>query len=166
RNILISGGTASGKTTFLNALLREIPPGERLIAIEDTAELAIPHANAVGLVAVRGPLGEAQVSAEDLLRAALRMRPDRILLGEVRGEEAHTFLRAVNTGHPGSLTTIHADTPAGALEQLALIILQAGGGLSRADILAYARQVVDVIVQLERRGGVRRISEVVLTRAR
>ncbi|WP_234831475.1 ATPase, T2SS/T4P/T4SS family [Sphingobium yanoikuyae] len=91
KTILISGGTSTGKTTFLGALIREIPAEERLILIEDTPELPIEHANAVGLVAVKGELGEARVNADDLLQASLRMRPDRIILGELRGSEAYTF---------------------------------------------------------------------------
>lgn len=162
RNILISGGTSTGKTTFLNALIREIPPDERLIAIEDTPELQMPHANAVGLLAVRGELGEARVDAEALLQASLRMRPDRIILGEIRGREAYTFLRAINTGHPGSLSTIHADSPEGAIEQLALIIMQSGGQMRRADVLAYLAQVVDVVVQLVRHKGQRGVGRVML----
>lgn len=164
RNILISGGTSSGKTTFLNALLREMPQEERLILIEDTAELCVPHDNCVGLLATKGDMGEARVATDDLLQAALRMRPDRIILGELRGSEAYTFLRAVNTGHPGSVTTIHADTPEGAIEQLALIVLQAGTQLRREDIVHYVRRVVDCIVQLERRGGHRHVARIMLTR--
>ena len=163
-NIMISGGTSTGKTTFLNALIKEIPEHERLILIEDTPELLMHHANGLGLLAVKGELGEARVSTDDLLQAALRMRPDRIILGELRGIEAYSFLRAVNTGHPGSLTTIHADSPEGALEQLALIVLQSGTQLRREDIVHYASQVVDIIVQLERKDGVRRISRILLTR--
>jgi type IV secretion system protein VirB11 len=162
RNILVSGGTSSGKTTFLNALLAEIPAEERLVLIEDTEELRLRHANAVGLIAARGQLAEADVSAEDLLIAALRMRPDRIILGELRGHEAFTFLRAVNTGHPGSMTTIHADTPRRAIEQLALLVLQAGSKLTRDDVRHYVRESVDVFVQLERRAGSRRVSEIML----
>ncbi len=163
-NIMISGGTSSGKTTFLNALLREIPAEERLIVIEDTPELQLPFDNAVGLVAVKGELGEARVTTDGLLQAALRMRPDRIIVGELRGSEAYAWLRAVNTGHPGSITTIHADSPEGALEQLALIVLQSGNQLRREDILQYTSQVIDVIVQLERVGGERRITKVLRTR--
>lgn len=162
KNILVSGGTSTGKTTFLNSLLAEIPRDERLIMIEDTAELHVVHENAVGLIAARGELSEAEISAEDLLIAALRMRPDRIILGELRGVEAFTFLRAVNTGHPGSMTTIHADTPQRAIEQLALLVLQAGSKLSREDVRHYVRESVDVFVQLERRAGVRRVSEVLV----
>lgn len=160
KNILVAGGTSTGKTTFLNALIKEIPPAERLILIEDTPELKLNHANAIGLIAVKGDTGEARVSADDLLLASLRMRPDRIILGELRGAEAYTFLRAVNTGHPGSLTTIHADSPEGAIEQLALIILQSGVQLRRADIIDYVNNVVDVFVQLERRGGRRMVSRI------
>lgn len=162
RNVIVSGGTSTGKTTFLNALLAEIPEQERLILIEDTEELRVRHANAVGLIAARGSLSEAQVSAEDLLIAALRMRPDRIILGELRGHEAFTFLRAVNTGHPGSMTTIHADTPQRAIEQLALLVLQAGSRLARQDVREYVRQSIDVFVQLERRDGRRRVCQVLV----
>ncbi|MXO90890.1 P-type DNA transfer ATPase VirB11 [Pontixanthobacter aquaemixtae] len=162
RNILISGGTSTGKTTFLNGLLAEIPQDERLILIEDTEELRLTHQNAVGLLAARGEMGEADVSAEDLLIAALRMRPDRIILGELRGSEAFTFLRAVNTGHPGSITTIHADTPQRAIEQLALLVLQTGSRLSRDDVRHYVRESIDVFVQLERRAGKRRVSEILV----
>lgn len=160
KNILISGGTSTGKTTFLNALLREIPNNERLIFIEDTPELEMTHRNAVGLVAARSALGEAEVRAEDLLMAALRMRPDRIILGELRGVEAFTFLRAVNTGHPGSMTSIHADSPARAIEQLVLLVLQAGSRLGRDDVRHYVHESIDVFVQLERKAGRRKIAQV------
>lgn len=162
RNILVSGGTSTGKTTFLNGLLAEIPDNERLVLIEDTEELHLRHPNAVGLIAARGQLSEADVSAEDLLIAALRLRPDRIILGELRGQEAFTFLRAVNTGHPGSMTSIHADTPQRAIEQLALLVLQSGSRLSRDDVRHYVRQSIDVFVQLERRDGQRRVAQVLV----
>ncbi len=160
RNILVSGGTSSGKTTFLNALLREIPADERLIFIEDTPELQIVHPNAVGLLAARGALGEAEVTAEDLLIASLRMRPDRIILGEIRGGEAVTFLRAVNTGHPGSLSTIHADTPERAIDQIALLVLQTGTRMAWDDVVTYVRRSLDVIVQLRRTAGKREICSI------
>lgn len=162
RNILISGGTSAGKTTFLNALLAEVPQEERLVLIEDTAELHLSHPNAVGLLAARGELSEARITAEDLLIAALRMRPDRIILGELRGVEAFTFLRAVNTGHPGSMTTIHADTPQRAIEQLALLVLQAGSRLSRDDVRHYVRESVDVFVQLKRNAGTRQVTQMLM----
>ncbi len=163
RNILVSGGTSSGKTTFLNALIREIPAGERLILIEDTPELVVQQENVVGLLAARSALGEAQVSANDLLAASLRMRPDRIILGELRGEEAFAFLRAINTGHPGSMTTVHADGAERAVEQIVMLALQAGTQLNRDDIRHYIRSTVDVFVHLERKAGLRRIAEVVLS---
>jgi len=157
RTILVSGGTSTGKTTFLNALLREVPPEERIVLVEDTPEIRLHHDNGLGLVAVKGELGEARIDTDDLLQAALRLRPDRIVVGELRGREAVSFLRAINTGHPGSFTTIHANSPAGALEQLALIVMQAGVGLGREDTIAYARSMIDIIVQLGRVDGRRRI---------
>ena len=129
--------------------------------IEDTPEIQLTHANAVGLVAVRGRLGEASVSAADLLEAALRLRPDRIIMGEIRGVEALSFLRAVNTGHPGSITTIHASSPDGAIEQLALIAAQAGTDLGREELKAYMRSVLDIVIQLGRADGQRLVSDIV-----
>ncbi|MDT7933832.1 MAG: P-type DNA transfer ATPase VirB11 [Sphingomonadaceae bacterium] len=160
--ILISGGTSSGKTTFLNALMREVPRRERIILVEDTPEIRLSHRNALGLVAVRGELGEARVTTDDLLQASLRMRPDRIVLGELRGREAVSFLRAINTGHPGSFSTIHANSPTKALDQLALMVMQTGLGLSRAETIVYARSVIDVVVQLELADGERRIAEILI----
>ncbi|QSR15960.1 P-type DNA transfer ATPase VirB11 [Novosphingobium sp. KA1] len=160
RTILISGGTSTGKTTFLNAMLGEIPGHERVVLVEDTAELHLPGANGVGLIAVKGELGEAKVSANDLLQAALRLRPDRIVLGELRGGETVSFLRAINTGHPGSFSTVHANTPRGALEQIALMSMQTGLGLTRAETLEYAASVIDIVVQLDRRDGKRGISQI------
>lgn len=162
RNILVAGGTSTGKTTFLNALIREIPTEERLIFIEDTPELHLRHPNAIGLLATRSALGEASVNAEDLLNASLRMRPDRVILGELRGPEAFTFLRAVNTGHPGSMTTVHADSPERAIEQIALLVLQGGTQLRRDDVVHYIRATVDVFVQLSRVAGRRSVSAITL----
>ena len=164
KTILISGGTSTGKTTFLNAMLREIPAHERVVLVEDTAELRLPGANGVGLIAVKGDLGEAKVSANDLLQAALRLRPDRIVLGELRGTETVSFLRAINTGHPGSFSTVHANNPRGALEQIALMAMQTGIGLSRAETLAYAASVIDVVVQLDRIEGKRGIAAIARSR--
>ena len=161
RTIVISGGTSTGKTTLLGALLREADADERLILIEDAPEIQLRHANAVSLVAVRGEQGEARVDADDLLRAALRMRPDRILLGELRGAEAFAFLRAVNSGHPGSITTVHAESPAGAIDQIALLAMSSGLDLGWGRVQAYVRRAIEIVVQLERtRDGVRRIAEV------
>jgi type IV secretion system protein VirB11 len=164
RNILVSGGTSTGKTTFLNALIREIPDHERLILIEDTPELQVRQDNVVGLLAARSALGEAEVTANDLVAASLRMRPDRIILGELRGEEAFAFLRAVNTGHPGSMTTVHADSAERAIEQIVLLALQAGTQLTRDDVRHYVKTTIDIFVQLARIGGERRVAEVVLNR--
>lgn len=161
-NVLVSGGTSSGKTTFLNALLREVPLEERLVLIEDTPELAPPHENLVGMIAVRGSLGEARVSTDDLMSASLRMRPDRIILGELRGPEAFAFLRGINSGHPGSMTTIHADNPERAVEQLVLLVLQAGTRLGREDVRHYVRSTIDLFVQIGRREGRRRVEQVLV----
>lgn len=161
-NIFISGGTSSGKTTFLNALLKEVDSAERLIVIEDTPELKFRHQNAVGMIASRSALGEAVINMEDLLNASLRMRPDRIILGELRGPEAFTFLRAINTGHPGSMTTIHADSPERAIEQLVLLVLESGTHLDRESIAHYVRSSIDVYVQLGRDQGRRVITAIEL----
>ncbi len=160
KTILISGGTSSGKTTFLNALLKTVPAEERIITVEDAPEIVVSQPNALGLVAVKGELGEAKVTVEDLLQASLRLRPDRIIVGEIRGRETATFLRAINTGHPGSFTTVHANTPEGALEQIALMVMQSGLTLSRDETMAYARSLIDVVVQLGRVRGERRITDI------
>lgn len=160
KTIVISGGTGTGKTTFLNALLKQASPAERFILIEDTPEIQLHHLNAVGLIAVRGKLGEASVSPADLVEAALRLRPDRIIMGEVRGAEAISWLRAVGTGHPGSITTVHANSPEGAIEQLAMMSMSAGTELGRAELVDYVRATVDVIIQLGIADGQRLVSEI------
>ena len=160
KTLLLSGGTSSGKTTLLNAVLKDIPAHERIIVIEDTPEIRLDHNNAVGLVAVPGDQGEARVTIDDLMRASLRMRPDRLIVGELRGPETVTFLRAINTGHPGSISTIHASSPEGALEQIGLMCMQAGLGLSRDETITYATSMIDIIVQLGRRNGVRGVNEI------
>ena len=165
KTILISGGTSSGKTTLLNALLKEIPQHERVIAIEDTPEIRLSSDNALGLVAVAGDQGEARVTVDDLMRASLRMRPDRLIVGELRGGETVTFLRAINTGHPGSISTVHANSPQGAFEQIAFMCMQAGLGLGRLETMDYARSMIDVVIQLDRHSGQRAISCVELTNA-
>jgi type IV secretion system protein VirB11 len=160
KTIVIAGGTGTGKTTFLNALLKEAPANERFVLIEDTPEIQLHHQNAVGLVAVRGRLGEASVTPADLLEAALRLRPDRIIMGEVRGAEAISWLRAVGTGHPGSITTVHANSPEGAIEQLAMMSMLAGTELKRSELVDYVRAIVDVFIQLGHDNGARRITEI------
>lgn len=158
KNIIISGGTSTGKTTFTKALLREIPATERLVTIEDTQELFPTQPNSLSLVSSKGGQGTAKVTVQDLLEASLRLRPDRILLGELRGAEAYSFLRAINTGHPGSITTIHANTPIKALEQLSLMVMQANLGLEKAEIMELINSIVDIVIQLERINGKRIVS--------
>ena len=160
QNMVISGGTSTGKTTFLNALLQEIPMDERIITIEDTREVNAPHGNLLNLIAAKGDQGKSLITIQDLLEASLRLRPDRIILGELRGKEAYTFLRAINTGHPGSICTLHADSPAGAIEQLSLMVLQANLGLSRSEIKDYVSSMIDIVIQLKREGSRRFISAI------
>ncbi len=161
KNILISAGTSTGKTTFLNACLKVIPIEERILTIEDAREVKVPHQNCVHLVASRGGQGLAKVTPQELLEACLRLRPDRILLGELRGAEAFSYLRAINSGHPGSLTTIHSDSPMLAFEQLALMVMQANLGMERPQILEYIRSIIPIVVQLKRgEKGHRYVSEI------
>lgn len=160
KNIIISGGTSSGKTTQLSSLLKEIDASERIITIEDTPEVRPAQENHLSLIASKGDQGTAKVSIQDCLEASLRFRPDRILLGELRGSEAYFFLRAINTGHPGSLSTVHADTPKGALEQITLMVMQAGLGLRKEEIMAYITSIIDVVIQLKRIGGQRVLTDI------
>lgn len=162
RNILISRATGSGKTTFAKGLVRLIPPEERLLTIEDARELVVPHRNAVHLLYAKDGQGLAKVGAKHLLESALRMRPDRILLQELRDGAAFFYLRNVNTGHPGSITTIHADSAVLAFEQLTLLVKESEGGrdLPRDDIRALLHLLVDVVVQMRRDCGRFRVSEV------
>ncbi len=163
KNLIISGGTSTGKTTFANALLRAIPKDERLITVEDAREIDLSsHENKVHLLASKGGQGRANVTVQDLIEACLRLRPERIIIGELRGSEAFSFLRAINTGHPGSIATVHADEPSMALEQLKLMVMQAGLGMPPSEIKDYIYHVVEVVAQLKRAstGGVRFISEV------
>ena len=162
KNIVISGGTSTGKTTFMNAVLKKIPDTERIITCEDAREIQIDHIpNRMHLLASRGGQGRALVSTQDLIEACLRLRPDRIMVGELRGKEAFSFLRAVNTGHPGSITTVHADTPALAYEQLILMVMQGGLGITREQIKDYVENVINIVVQLKRGDkGKRFVSEI------
>jgi type IV secretion system protein VirB11 len=162
KNIIISGGTSTGKTTFLNAALKVIPATDRIITCEDAREIMIPHLpNRVHLIASKGGQGRAQVTMQDLIEACLRLRPDRLMLGELRGKEAFTFLRAVNTGHPGSISTLHADTPLLAIEQITLMVMQAGLGITHEQIKEYVQNVINVIIQLKRgQRGMRYVSEI------
>lgn len=165
-SIVVSGGTSTGKTTFLNALLKFIPPHERILTIEDTRELKPATANTLALLASKGDQGLAQVTPQRLLESALRMRPDRLLLGELRGEETFAFLQAINTGHPGSLTTVHANSARSAYERLAMMVMQGDVGLGRQEIMEYLKEVIPVVVQMRRLpGGRRDVSEIKFTKA-
>ncbi|WP_342638402.1 P-type DNA transfer ATPase VirB11 [Orientia tsutsugamushi] len=168
KNIIISGGTSSGKTTFTNSALLEVPHTERLITVEDAREISIPnHPNRLHLLASKGNQGRAKVTTQDLIEACLRLRPDRIIIGELRGAEAFSFLRAINTGHPGSISTLHADTTAMALEQLKLMVMQAGLGMPPDEIKNYINAVIDIVVQLKRGDrGIRYISEIYFKKMR
>jgi type IV secretion system protein VirB11 len=162
RNILISGATGSGKTTLSKALIAAIPPHERLITIEDTIELVIPHQNCVRLLYAKDRQGVAKIGPRELLESSLRMRPDRILLQELRDASAFFYLRNVNTGHPGSITTVHANSAALAFEQLTLLVKEseAGRDLTRDDIRQLLMGLVDIVVQVQRTGGRFRLVEV------
>lgn len=162
RNILISGATGSGKTTFAKGLVELIPEHERLLTIEDTRELVVPHRNVVHLLYAKEGQGLAKIGPKALLESALRMRPDRILLQELRDGTAFFYLRNVNSGHPGSITTVHADSAALAFEQLTLLVRESEGGrdLPREDIRALLHLLVDVVVQMKKSDGRFRITEV------
>lgn len=159
-NILVSGGTSSGKTTIARALLAMSHKDERLVTIEDAVELRPEHNNAVALVASRREGSDR--STGKLLESALRMRPDRLIVGELRGAEAYNFLEAINTGHPGSISTIHADSPNLALERIALMVMQTGVRLTRDDVIIYAKQTIDLIIQVGRVEGRRGVMEITL----
>ena len=150
-NLLLSGGTGAGKTTLLNVLAGEVAPDERIVTIEETAELSLGQPHVVRLEA-RPPNAEGAggVPVRALVRAALRLRPDRLIVGEVRGEEAFDLLQALNTGHCGSLCTIHANGPADALARLESLVLLAGVGLPVAAVRAQIRSSIDAVVHVTR----------------
>ena len=159
-NIVVSGGTSTGKTTFARALLAMVPADERILTIEDAYELFPPQPNRVMLKADR--VEKSERTASKLLEASLRMRPDRIILGELRGEECKTFLDAINTGHSGSFTTIHADTAQKAIDRLALMVMSVGINMSFEEVRRYCAASIDVVVQLGRMDGRRGITQVFL----
>jgi len=162
-NILISGGTGSGKTTLMNALSRMIDAGERIITIEDAAELQLQQPHVVQLE-TRPPNveGHGQVTQRDLVRNALRMRPDRIIVGEVRGTEAFDMMQAMNTGHNGSMSTIHSNSARDALARIENMIMMANVNIPMRAIRAQIASAIDVVVHTERmRDGVRRVTEMV-----
>ncbi len=169
QTIIVSGQTGSGKTTFMKGLVEEIATSERLITIEDAAELDLPHhPNSVHLFYSKGGQGVAQVSAKQLLESCLRMKPDRILLAEVRGEECFYFVRVAASGHPGSITSLHAGSCALAFEQMALMIRESAGGagLELPEIKRLLTLVVDVVVQFGHDDQGRYIQEVYYDPAR
>jgi len=158
KNIIISGGTGSGKTTLLNVLSNFIPDGERIITIEDAAELRLGHSHLVSLEArPANAEGRGQIAIRDLVKNALRMRPDRIVVGECRGGEALDMLQAMNTGHEGSLTTLHANSPRDALARLETLVLMAGMDLPVSAIRDQVASAVDLIIQQARLADGRRI---------
>lgn len=162
-NIIISGGTGSGKTTLLNSLSSMIDPGERIITIEDAAELQLQQAHVLSLE-TRPPNieGRGEINQRDLMRNALRMRPDRIIMGEVRGSEAFDMMQAMNTGHNGSMSTIHSNSARDALGRIENMILMGTGNLPMRAIRTQIASALDLVVHTERmRDGVRRVTEVV-----
>ena len=161
-NILIAGGTGAGKTTFMNALSREIPDGERLITIEDAAELQLQQPHVIRLeTRTMSAEGTGEVTMRDLLVNTLRMRPDRIIVGEIRGAEANEMLQAMNTGHPGSMSTLHANTPRDALTRLENMLMQGGSDIPLPALRRQIAGSVDLVVQLSRlRSGHRCVTSV------
>ena len=165
KNILISGGAGTGKTTLLNALAAFIAPEERIIVIEDTSELQINKRNLVRLEARREQPGVPAVTIRDLLMATLRLRPDRILLGEVRGGEAFDLLQALNTGHSGTLSTIHANSAGQAISRFTTCTLQSGVELPYKAIRSNIADALDLLVHIERRQGKRFVTQVLAIKA-
>ena len=161
QNVLISGGTSTGKTTLLNALVALLPASDRIVVVEDTAELQIDQPNVVRFETRRPQLDLPPVTIRDLLKATLRHRPDRIIVGEVRGGEAYDLLQALNTGHAGTLSTIHANSATQALNRLASCVLQAGVDVPYAAIRHQIADTIGLVLHLDRRLGVRRATELV-----
>jgi pilus assembly protein CpaF len=164
QNILISGGTGSGKTTLLNILADSIPDDERILLIEDTAELNIRKSNLVRFETRREQAGISAVTVRDLLKASLRHRPDRVIVGEVRGGEAFDLLQALNTGHAGSLCTLHANSARQAVTRFADCVLQSGIELPHRAIMSNIASAVDLLVHIGRTKGQRAVSEIVAMR--
>lgn len=162
QNILISGKTGSGKTTLSKALIAKIPLDERILTIEDTPELIVPHNNKVQLFYSKDNQGLAKAGVKELLESGLRMRPDRILLQELRDGTAFYYIRNVNSGHPGSITTVHASSALSAFEQMILLVKESDGGgdLARDDIRGLLIGMIDVIIQCKRLEGKFRVTEI------
>ena len=149
KNIVISGGTSSGKTTYLNACLRHIDNSDRIITLEDTREIETPHPNQVQLLASKGEQGMAKVTMQDLVQCCLRLRPDRIIMGEIRGAEIMDFVSACSTGHEGSITSIHANNPRIAFMRMTQMYkLNNVPSMSDADILRELHSVIDIVFQI------------------
>ena len=161
RTILVSGGTGTGKTTLLAAIADLIPTSQRVIVIEDTVELPLAHPNMLRLAVRRASGDAAGVTMRDLVRAALRHRPDRIVVGEVRGGEAWDLLQALNTGHDGSLSTLHASSAYNAMKRCASCVLQSRIGLPYETVQDLLGDVIDIVLHLERRDGQRRVVEAI-----
>ena len=160
KNIVVSGATGSGKTTFMKALVNHIPLDERLISIEDARELFIPHQNVVHLLYSKGEQGTAKISAKNCMEACLRMKPDRIILAELRGDESFYFIRNCASGHPGSITSCHAGSTEQTWDQLALMIKASpeGSGLEFNVIKTLLKQTIDIIVHIKAHAGKRFIT--------
>ena len=160
KNIVVSGATRSGKTTFMKALVNHIPLDERLISIEDARELFIPHQNVVHLLYSKGEQGTAKISAKNCMEACLRMKPDRIILAELRGDESFYFIRNCASGHPGSITSCHAGSTEQTWDQLALMIKASpeGSGLEFNVIKTLLKQTIDIIVHIKAHAGKRFIT--------
>lgn len=149
KNIIVSGATSSGKTTLTNMLLELVPLTERLLTIEDSNEINIPHPNQVNLIYAKSGQGLSNVTPLDLVEASLRLRPDRILMAELRGKEAYNYLEAINTGHDGSITSLHASSTDMAFERLALMVMQNNLPMDKNEIIQYLKTTIDVIVQFK-----------------
>ena len=160
KNIVVSGATGSGKTTFMKSLVREIPHGERLVTIEDARELFVEQPNVVHLLYSKGGQSASNVTAKTCMEACLRMKPDRIILAELRGDEAFYFIRNCASGHPGSITSCHAGSTTQTWDQLALMVQASseGAGLEFDVIKRLLRMTIDIVVQVSARGGKRRIT--------
>lgn len=159
KNIVISGGTSSGKTTLLNALLKEIPEDERLITLEDTKEITVGHQNLVSLVASKGKQSKANITMQDLVQSCLRLRPDRIIMGEIRGAEIMDFISSCSTGHEGSITSIHANNPKVAfMRMVQMYKLNNVPSMRDEDILKEISETMDIIAQVAKTRAGRKLT--------
>ncbi|MDF1654366.1 MAG: P-type DNA transfer ATPase VirB11 [Coxiellaceae bacterium] len=161
KNIVISGGTSSGKTTFINACLQYVPMSERIILLEDAREVCLSQDNQVSLLSSKGQQGSCNVTMQDLVQCSLRLRPDRIIVGEMRGKEVCDFIAACSTGHQGSISSIHANNPKGAFMRMVhLYKLNNVPSMTDQDIMREIKTVVDVIVQLEKTANGRSLQSI------